>query len=137
MTLQDEPDFFEAFISTIQKLKDKYPRIIICCYLIIAHRYIDSSRPRYSSKEKGMRDINKALISKLLDVGFVDSARVVHEDKIIYTEYANRRMRESDKGCRPDYIFCSPEIANKVKEVFILPDFTPGSQIPYGIFIEE
>ncbi|GMT00582.1 hypothetical protein PENTCL1PPCAC_22756, partial [Pristionchus entomophagus] len=101
-----------------EKLKDldgKKP-VIYGGDLNVAHEEIDLANPKSNAnKTAGFTDQEREDMTKMLDSGFCDSFRSLHEDRISYTYWSfMRNAREKNIGWRLDYFLTSKRIIDNV-----------------------
>lgn len=135
--LAHKMEFYDAFLTHCQKLREEGKSIIICGDVNTAHREIDLKNPKANSKTSGFLPIERAWIDKLIDHGYIDTFRYVHGDaldKYSWWSYrANARIK--NVGWRIDYFFISEDLAESLEDAFIL-DYIEGSDhCPVGIRI--
>lgn len=117
-------------------LKNNNEKLILTGDFNIAHKPIDLARPEDNKNNTGFTPEEREKISKLIDLGFVDTFRALNKDKEAYTfwTYMNK-AREKDIGWRIDYFFVSKDLFPKVKDSFILKDVMGSDHCPIGIDI--
>ena len=88
----------------------------------IAHAEIDIHDPRGNAKNSGFLPRERAWVDRLLALGWVDLFRALNPDSRVYSWWSNRgQARANNKGWRLDYLFASPQLAEKAEKVWIEP----------------
>ncbi len=120
---------FRKYLKTLEKDKP----VVVCGDLNCAYTEDDIARPDSNKTtatrpgNAGFTDKERERFGELLQVGFVDTFRYLHPNKIQYSWWshmANARAR--DIGWRIDYFLVSPELKRRIKNALIL-DKTMGS----------
>lgn len=129
-------DFNDQFLKYVKKLENKKP-VVICGDFNVAHEEIDLARPKDNVGNPGFTNEERAWASKFIKAGFVDTFRAAHPDKKQYSWWSYRfYARDRNIGWRIDYFFVSPEIADKVKEAFIMDETIGSDHCPVGIVLD-
>ncbi len=136
--LQYKLEFYDAFLSYIEKLK-KTPQksgrakpVIFCGDVNTAHNEVDLARPKENSDNTGFLPIERAWMDKLISKGWIDIYRTLNPDqKDIYTYWDQKtRSRDRNVGWRIDYFFCSPEIFPRIKKFQTLSSYLGSDHCP-------
>ncbi|MCC7436384.1 exodeoxyribonuclease III [Candidatus Nomurabacteria bacterium] len=127
-------EFYDAFLSYIEKLKKK-KLVIFCGDVNTAHAEIDLARPKENVENTGFLPIERSWMDKLVRKGWVDVYRTLNPDqKDVYTYWDQKtRSRERNVGWRIDYFFCSPEIFHNIKSFKTLTDYYGSDHCPIMI----
>jgi len=124
------------FLKHVKNLEKKKP-VIFCGDLNVAHEEIDLARPKENIGNKGFTNEEREGFSNFIKAGFIDTFRDQHLGEgghySWWTHWANARKRNI--GWRIDYVLTSPELKNKVKDAFILPEVMGSDHCPVGIKI--
>ena len=124
------------FLNYLKKLEDKKP-VIVCGDFNVAHEPIDIARPKANyNKSAGytQKEING--FDGFINHGFVDTFRNKYPEEVKYSWWSYRAgAREKNVGWRIDYFLVSKAFLPKVKEAFILNEFTGSDHCPLGIEI--
>ena len=128
---------FEAdlrdYLSSLMKIKP----VIVTGDLNVAHNEIDLKHPETNHLSAGFTDEEREAFGKLLDLGFVDTFRSLHPAEAKYSYWSYRfHARENNAGWRLDYFLVSKDIANKVKESYILDDCFGSDHCPVMLDID-
>ena len=96
------------FIEYINGLNKKKP-VILCGDMNIAHNEIDLSHP--DPKSAGFTDAERAVISHILESGFVDSFRYLHPDAANQYTWVSNKFKTG--GLRLDYFLYPASLSQK------------------------
>jgi exodeoxyribonuclease-3 len=134
--LQYKMDFYDAFLSFCEGLKKKRIPLIMCGDYNTAHREIDLARPKENEGVSGFLPRERAWIDKYLSHGYVDTLRMFHAEKGLYSWWDMKSgARARNVGWRIDYFFVSEDLSPKLKDAFILKDVAGSDHCPIGIEI--
>jgi exodeoxyribonuclease-3 len=100
----------------------------------IAHEAIDVARAKENENATMFTPVEREQLSKLLEIGYIDTFRHAYPEKIEYTWWANwAHAREKNLGWRIDYVFAPKAFEKKVKDAFILDKVMGSDHCPVGI----
>ncbi|MBP6858122.1 MAG: exodeoxyribonuclease III [Candidatus Pacebacteria bacterium] len=135
--LEYKLEFYDAFLSYIEKLKKKKP-VIFCGDVNTAHTAIDLARPKENAENTGFLPIERAWMDKLVKKGWVDIYRTLNpEQRDVYTYWDQKtRSRDRNVGWRIDYFFCSPELFPYIKSFETLTNYFGSDHCPIMIDIK-
>ncbi len=135
--LDDRMDWEDTFRNYLVELKRSKP-VIMCGDLNVAHTEIDLKNPKTNTKNAGFTIEERTKMTALLDEGFIDTFRHLHPDKEeAYSWWSYMRSaRERNIGWRIDYFITSNDLADNIKNAFILPEVYGSDHCPVGIDIE-
>ncbi len=132
----------KVFLKHIQKLEKKKP-VIICGDLNVAHNEIDLARPENNKTTKtqpggaGFTNQERERFSNFLEVGFIDSFRELHPEKVQYTWWSYRAFaRERNIGWRIDYFLTSNSIKEQITKAEIYDEIKGSDHCPIGLEIK-
>lgn len=127
----------DAFRAYVQALDQKKP-VIICGDMNVAHQEIDLKNPKTNRKNAGFTDEERAKMTELLGVGFVDTFRHFYPDtEGVYSWWSYRfRAREKNAGWRIDYFLVSERLIGHIKDARILTDVLGSDHCPVVIELE-
>ncbi|MCK5100326.1 MAG: endonuclease/exonuclease/phosphatase family protein, partial [Desulfobacteraceae bacterium] len=137
--LQYKLEFYDWFLAYINDLKDQGKSLIITGDFNIAHNEIDLKNPGPNSKRSGFLRIERDILDKMIEYGYVDTFRHFYPDKIKYSWWSYRfSARKNNAGWRIDYFFVTKDLIDKgiVKQAFIDNDVFGSDHCPVGIEIE-
>ena len=117
---------------------DTQKPVIFTGDLNVAHEPIDLARPKENyNKTSGYTQVEIDGFKNFLDMGMVDTFRLLNGDKVQYSYWSQRfNARAKNLGWRIDYFLASNRISDKVKEAFILHEITGSDHCPVGIVLE-
>lgn len=123
---------FDNLLSYLEKIKDK--KILLVGDFNVAHMEIDLANPKQNKNNIMFTQEERAVISKLIDLGFVDCFRHFNKDsqKFSWWPYY-RQLRERNIGWRLDYIFASKNMVNEINKCEILTDVHCSDHCPVSI----
>jgi len=129
--------FYDAFLSFIERIKEKQPNIIFCGDVNTAHTEIDLARPKENSKRTGFLPEEREWIDAVIDAGFVDVYRALYPRAVdMYTWWDMKtRARDRNVGWRIDYFFASTPLLPKVQDVHIHTDILGSDHCPLSLDI--
>ena len=126
----------DAFRAYLLALDAKKP-VILCGDLNVAHQPIDLKNPTTNRKNAGFTDEERAKMTELQNVGFVDSFRAMHPDEVKYSWWSYRfHAREKNAGWRIDYFLVSARIADKIRAAEIHNDIFGSDHCPVSLEID-
>lgn len=130
-------DFYDAFLTYVQKLRKKGHNVVVCGDVNTAHTEIDLARPKENEKNTGFLPIERAWLDKVVKAGYVDVFRHFNPTKTgAYTYWDMKTFaRERNVGWRIDYFFISPDILSRVKRTIIHEDILGSDHCPLSIDI--
>lgn len=101
----------------------------------VAHEAIDLARPKANyNKTSGYTQTEIDGMNGLLEVGFIDSFRKLHPEKVQYTFWSQRfGARAKNVGWRIDYFLVASELEKKMKSAFILDQVMGSDHCPLGL----
>jgi len=122
-----------AFLAYLKMLEKKKP-VVICGDLNVAHTPDDLAHPEANEGEHGFTKEEREGIQKIIDAGFKDTFRLLHQGKGHYTwwsHFSNARAR--NVGWRIDYFFASERLASKVRSADIYPEVHGSDHCPISL----
>lgn len=122
----------QSYIST-----EKRKPIIVCGDLNVAANPIDLKNPKANENNAGYSIQEREAFQKFLNLGFVDSYRYQHPDKVEYSWWSYRfKAREKNIGWRIDYFLVSDFVKDKIIETKILTDVLGSDHCPVSLDID-
>ena len=134
-------EYREVWEDEIRKylieLKDKKP-VIMCGDLNVAHKEIDLKNPKTNRRNAGFTNEEREKMTKLLEVGFVDSFRYLYPDLIDQYSWWSYmgKAREKNVGWRIDYFIVSEDVKEKISEAKIHPEIYGSDHCPVELEIK-
>ncbi len=129
------PYKLEVYEKLLAYLKGKR-NVILVGDFNIAHQEIDLARPRQNQKNTMFTPTERERISRLINVGFVDTFRHFHSREKQYTWWPYfYQARERNLGWRIDYVFVSRELVPRVQNGFIFSKVKGSDHCPVGVEI--
>ncbi|PIE61151.1 MAG: exodeoxyribonuclease III [Desulfobacterales bacterium] len=132
-------DFYDWFLAYAQGLRDEGKRLIITGDFNTAHNEIDLKNPKPNSKRSGFLRIERDVLDRMIDMGYVDTFRHYYPEKVKYSWWSYRfNARKNNAGWRIDYFFVTQDLidAGVVKKAFINTDIFGSDHCPVGLEIE-
>lgn len=130
-------DFYEAFISHVNFLKDRGDNIVICGDFNIAHKETDLARPRENRETSGFLPEERALMDRLRDSGYIDTFRHFNQDPGNYTWWSYRfKARDKNIGWRLDYFWVSSGLLPQLSGASILSNLFGSDHCPAALCLK-
>lgn len=131
-------DFYDAFLTHVEKLREKQPNIIFMGDVNTAHEEIDLARPKENEKNTGFLPEERAWIDEVIYAGFLDTFRHLHPNKKDSYSYWDMKSHARDRnvGWRIDYVFISPSLQKKLHRAFILSEVLGSDHCPVGVEVD-
>ena len=132
-------DFYDWFLTYANKLKDQGKSLIITGDFNTAHNEIDLKNPKPNSKRSGFLRMERDVLDQMVDMGYVDTFRHFHPDKVKYSWWSYRfSARKNNAGWRIDYFFVTKDLIDKgvIKKAFIDNDVFGSDHCPVGVMVE-
>ena len=129
-------EWLDDFHAYLEKLKKKFPRIILCGDYNIAHEEIDIHDPKGNKNTSGFLPEERAWMTRFLASGWIDSFRYFHKEPDRYSWWSQRfpSVRLNNKGWRIDYITVSNPLKKQLVSTDIYPDIKHSDHCP--VFLE-
>lgn len=129
-------EFYERFIEHLQETRKRQPHLIICGDYNIAHQEIDLTYPKENSQYSGFLPEERAILDKMIALGYVDTFRYFHPDPHQYTWWSYRsQARKKNIGWRIDYFFTTQELTQHIKRAEIHADIEGSDHCPISLEI--
>ncbi|PIS27978.1 MAG: exodeoxyribonuclease III [Candidatus Marinimicrobia bacterium CG08_land_8_20_14_0_20_45_22] len=130
-------EFFDEFLSVVEKMVANKRNVVICGDFNIAHKEIDIAHPKENETISGFLPEERAWLDRFVERGYVDTFRRFDSSPQKYTWWSPIfRARDRNVGWRIDYFFVNAAFINQVKSAFILPDVMGSDHCPVGITSE-
>jgi len=137
--LQYKLDFYQAFFDYAENLRKQGKSLVISGDFNTAHNEIDLKNPGPNSKRSGFLPVERKWLDRIVDMGYVDTFRLLHPDTVKYSWWSYRfNARKNNAGWRIDYFFVSDDIVQNgwVKQAFIDNDIFGSDHCPVGLVLE-
>ncbi|MBS1620955.1 MAG: exodeoxyribonuclease III [Bacteroidetes bacterium] len=128
--------WLDEFLKYLNKLKKKYPKLILCGDYNIAHNEIDIHDPKGNKNSSGFLPKEREWMTKFFESGWIDTFRRFHPEAHRYSWWSQRfpSVRLQNKGWRIDYINVTDPLQNTLKDADIFPDIKQSDHCP--VFLE-
>ncbi len=131
--------FYEWLLGYTEKLREEGKSIIITGDFNTAHNEIDLKNPGPNSNRSGFLRIERDVLDRMVEMGYVDTFRHFYPDTVKYSWWSYRfNARKNNAGWRIDYFFATRDLIEKgiVKDAFINNDIFGSDHCPVGLVIE-
>ena len=127
----------DNFREYLKQLNNNKP-VILCGDLNVAHNEIDLKNPTTNRHNAGFTDEERNQMTKLLNIGFVDSFRYLYPDKKdCYSWWSYMfHAREKNAGWRIDYFIVSEHIKEKIIDSKIHSEILGSDHCPVELDIQ-
>jgi len=120
-------DDFRKYLSSLKEKKS----VVVCGDLNVAHNEIDLKNPDTNHFSAGFSDQERNKFNELLNSGFIDTFRYLHEDEVKYSWWSFRtKARERNVGWRIDYFLVSNDLKEKINNADILNEVYGSDHCP-------
>jgi exodeoxyribonuclease-3 len=137
--LQYKLDFYEWFLAYAQGLRDQGKRLIVTGDFNTAHNEIDLKNPGPNSKRSGFLRIERDILDRMVDMGYVDTFRHFYPDTVKYSWWSYRfNARKNNAGWRIDYFFVTQDLIDSgmVEDAFIDNEIFGSDHCPVGLVLQ-
>jgi len=129
--------FYDAFLNYVNKLMTKGKSVVFCGDVNTAHKAIDLARPKDNEDVSGYLPIERKWMDRLVESGFVDTYRLINNDKVEYSWWSQRSgSRARNVGWRIDYFFVSSNLKDKIKNAQIHPQVMGSDHCPISLTLD-
>lgn len=130
--------WLKDFHAYLNKLKKKYPKLILCGDYNIAHNEIDIHDPKGNKNSSGFLPEEREWMTNFLNDGWIDTFRVFHPEPHRYSWWSQRfpSVRLNNKGWRIDYINVTEPLRKNLKDAEIFPDVKHSDHCPVYLEIK-
>ncbi len=124
--------WLKEFQTYLNKLKKKYPNLILCGDYNIAHKEIDIHDPKGNKNSSGFLPDERKWMDEFFESGWVDTFRKIHPEPHRYSWWSQRfpSVRLQNKGWRIDYISVTEPLRKRIKDAEIFPDIKHSDHCP-------
>jgi exodeoxyribonuclease-3 len=138
---QERVDYKLNFYGALLKkcLQDRLDgrSVIITGDFNTAHTKIDLANPKENEKTSGFLPVERDMISKFIENGFIDAYRILYPDRKQYTWWTYRfNARPRGIGWRLDYYLISDELSKSVNDVIIHDEIGGSDHCPVTLDID-
>lgn len=131
-------EWLDEFNTYLEKLRQTYPRLILCGDYNIAHNEIDIHDPKGNKNSSGFLPDERAWMTKFLGNKWVDTFRLFHAEPHRYSWWSQRfpSVRLNNKGWRIDYITVTEDLRERLVAAEIYPDVKHSDHCPVYLEIK-
>jgi exodeoxyribonuclease-3 len=131
--------WLDEFLTYLNKLKKKFPKIILCGDYNIAHMEIDIHDPKGNKNSSGFLPRERDWMTKFLAGGWVDTFREIHKEPHRYSWWSQRfpSVRLNNKGWRIDYISVTTPLRKDIIDADIYPDVKHSDHCPVYLELKD
>ena len=131
--------WLNELLPYLHKIRNNQDGIILCGDYNIAHKEIDIHDPKGNKKSSGFLPEERAWMDEFFASGWVDSFREIHPEPHRYSWWSQRfpSVRLNNKGWRIDYINCTDNLKNRIKDADILPDVKHSDHCPVYLELSQ
>ena len=126
------------FEHYVQQTLSTHPKLILCGDFNICHQSIDIHSPLAHKNTSGFLPEERHWLTQLLNMGFIDSFRMLNQAPYQYTWWSYRgRARQKNLGWRIDYAFISQNLKHLLLDHKILKQITFSDHVPVRMELAE
>lgn len=127
--------FLEKFLPFAEDHLSREKPVVICGDYNICHRPIDIHNPKRNKNTSGFLPEEREWMSDLLDTGFEDVYRRLHEgEPDLYSWWSYRAAsKDRNKGWRIDYHMSSPDLLEMADEAVIEREWDLSDHAPVSV----
>lgn len=128
-------EFLDHFLPFAQKYLSSSKPVLFCGDYNICHKPIDIHNPKRNKKTSGFLPEERKWVTRLLQAGFEDVYRRLHEnEEDLYSWWSYRAAsKDRNKGWRIDYHMTSPELLNAAEKGVIEMEWDLSDHAPVTI----
>lgn len=128
-------EFLDVFLPFIQKFLGSEKPVAVCGDYNICHKPIDIHNPNRNKNTSGFLPEERKWITRLLETGYEDIYRRLHEDEPdLYSWWSYRAAsKDRNKGWRIDYHMSSPILLDRAEEAVIEKEWNLSDHAPVTI----
>jgi len=124
---------FRAYASELARAKP----VLFTGDMNVAHEEIDLARPNDNHMNAGFTDDERGSFTRLLEAGFIDTFRALHDEGERYTWWSQvTRARDRNIGWRIDYVCISETLRGRLKQASIHESIMGSDHCPVGVDLE-
>ncbi len=132
-------DFYDWLLAHADTLRRQGKSVIITGDFNTAHNEIDLKNPGPNAKTSGFLRIERDVLDRMVQDGYVDTFRHFYPDTVKYSWWSYRfNARKNNTGWRIDYFFVTRDLIDKgaVKDAFIDNDVLGSDHCPVGLLLD-
>src|SRR4026208_163604 len=131
--------WLDEFFVYLDKLKKKFPNLVLCGDYNIAHKEIDIHDPKGNKNSSGFLPAEREWLTKFFNDGWIDTFREFHPEPHRYSWWSQRfpTVRLQNKGWRIDYINVTEKLKSSLKDDDIFPDIKHSDHCPVYLEIKN
>ena len=127
-------EWMNKFYDYIKDLLQTRPNLLIGGDYNICHQPIDIHNPKANVKTSGFLPEEREWLTKLIDLGFIDTFRSLNPEPHQYTWWSKMgNARERNLGWRIDYWLLSQHLEDKLQRAAILSEANHSDHCPVMI----
>jgi exodeoxyribonuclease-3 len=132
--LEDKLNFYNKLIDYAKKISNK--KVIIAGSFNIAHTDKDIANPEDKSNSVTYLNVERKILDKLEELGYVDAYRSLNPEKTSYSSWKSQKAKDNNEGSRLDYFFLSEGIKNSINKSSILNNIKGSKHSPIELIID-
>lgn len=128
-------EFLDHFLPFAQKFLNGNKPVVICGDYNICHKPIDIHNPKRNKNTSGFLPEEREWVSRLLQTGYEDVYRRLHEDEPdLYSWWSYRAAsKDRNKGWRIDYHMTTPDLLEVAREAVIEREWDLSDHAPVTV----
>lgn len=130
-------DFYAKLLDFCIQLHASGEKLILGGDFNTAHQEIDLRNPKQNQNTSGFMPVERELVTKYLENGFVDVYRSLYPGRVQYTWWTYRmNARQRNIGWRLDYFLVSEGLVDQVQDVVINEEVFGSDHCPVMLYID-
>ncbi len=130
--------WLDRFADYVQSLRQNRSKLLLCGDYNICHEAIDIHDPIGNAKSSGFLPEERAWMSQFLELGYLDSWRMLNPSEQKYTWWSYRTFaRSRNKGWRIDYCMATENLRSQIADAFIDNDAVHSDHCPTGVLLND
>lgn len=128
-------DFLDHFLPFARQYLEADKPVVFCGDFNICHKAIDIHNPKRNKNTSGFLPEERAWVTDLLDAGFEDVYRRLHEgEPELYSWWSYRAAsKERNKGWRIDYHMTDPSLLQAAEDAVIEMEWDLSDHAPVSV----
>lgn len=128
--------YMDDFKEYVAGLLEEIPNLVICGDYNICHEPIDIHDPIRLKTVSGFLPEEREWLTSFLEIGLVDSFRLMHPDAVTYSWWSYRaNARANNKGWRLDYHLVGEALKDKIENSLILTEAKHSDHCPVVLYL--